>query len=112
MPEATGKDYARLAALFVEDAYGCWHWIGSADDDGYARAWYHGRNWHAARLFWLLAGRDLPPGYEIDHRCHNRRCVNPDHCRKALDWENRQRAIECRRLGLPFIMESRAEIGL
>lgn len=31
------------------------------------------------RLVWLLAGREIPEGHEIDHKCRNRSCCNVEH---------------------------------
>jgi len=31
------------------------------------------------RIVWKRSGKGIPEGYEIDHKCRNRRCCNVDH---------------------------------
>lgn len=45
----------------------------------------------AHRIAWLLSGRKLTPGMQLDHLCHNRRCVNVDHLEEVTAAENRRR---------------------
>lgn len=63
--------HARLFAV----ADGCWQWLGSIDKDGYGR--YSGRMAH--RAMWEERRGPIPSGHQLDHRCRNRACVNPEH---------------------------------
>lgn len=53
---------------------GCKEWRGSTSGD---YGIYRGTSAH--RAAWLLAGREIPDGKFVLHRCDNRRCVNVEH---------------------------------
>jgi hypothetical protein len=56
----------------------CRIWTGSLNGKGYARFWVAGAVVFAHR--WIYAQtHDIPPGYEVDHLCRNRACVNEQH---------------------------------
>lgn len=67
----------------------CWMWLGAPDKDGYGRIKPVGcRLMFAHRFAWVLAGNELTPGYVLDHHCHNRMCVRPDHLRQVSQKQN------------------------
>jgi len=59
---------------------GCWKWTAFVDKAGYARIGL-GRNQvlYGHRVSYELYVGPIPDGMEIDHKCRNRSCVNPDH---------------------------------
>ena len=69
----------RFPAFIEPGDNGCLEWTGSVSRDGYGRFRYQGRKARAHRVALELAGRIIPTGYEVDHLCRNRRCVNPHH---------------------------------
>ena len=79
----------------------CDFWQGSCMTSGYGQRSFQGRNRPAHLVEWLLAGRDIPNGFVLDHQCHNedkncrggpscihRRCKNLDHLRVVTKKEN------------------------
>lgn len=68
----------------VEKTDSCWLWTG-ATNNGYGR--YGAKDW-AHRFAYELVRGPIPLGLEIDHRCRNRLCVNPDHLRLATRKQN------------------------
>lgn len=42
----------------------------------------------AHRLMWELCRGPIPDGLTVDHECHNRRCINPDHLRLLTHSQN------------------------
>jgi hypothetical protein len=71
---------------------GCWNWTGAINDDGYSmlKVTESGvsRLVYVHRLALHLAGRPVPEGLTVDHRCRNRRCVNPLHLDQVTLREN------------------------
>lgn len=83
----------------------CWLWTGAAlRDSKYGVIRWDNRTQLAHRVSWSLAGNgDIPDGYEIDHICHVRLCVNPKHLRlvtRKQNVENHQGALKTNKLGI------------
>lgn len=66
----------------------CWSWEGTKDPGGYGSFPMAGKTVGAHRISFELANGTIPEGTEIDHRCHNRACVNPSHLRIATTKQN------------------------
>lgn len=80
---------------YVDKSGECWVWTSSQKTGGYGAlriGGRHGKSEAAHRLSWEWAnGRTIPEGLMIDHKCHNRLCVKPDHLQLAnnkLNMEN------------------------
>ena len=65
----------------------CWVWMG-AKHNGYGVARVGGRARLAHRTLWEWANGAIPGGAQLDHMCHNRSCVNPEHLRFASAKQN------------------------
>ena len=65
----------------VEKTESCWNWKASVNLQGYGTFWINPRNYGAHRAAYLLFVGDIPDGLEVDHKCRNILCVNPDHLR-------------------------------
>jgi len=66
---------------------GCWPWLGAVRK-GYGCYWLDGRLVSAHRLVYERHIGPIPDGFEIDHVCNNRCCVNPNHLRKLPHRQN------------------------
>jgi hypothetical protein len=66
----------------------CWPWTGSRNWLGYGRAKVRGRHSNAHRIAYLLAGRPIPAGFQVDHLCRVRACCNPQHLEAVPAREN------------------------
>jgi hypothetical protein len=61
---------------------GCWLWTGPLTPYGYGTFKLGGRTgkrWGAHRASVVLAGREIPDGLLVCHKCDTPACVNPDH---------------------------------
>lgn len=85
-----------LSDLFwskVDKSGECWEWT-STKRGGYGRFSVAPRRqmsqgtYSAHRMAWEMIFGPIPSGREIDHRCHNRGCVNPEHLRLTTRKEN------------------------
>ena len=88
-------DIAFLTGSFwpkVNKSGECWQWMGGKTPNGYGHVnvWTGNRKTTAAthRVSYELANGEIPNGMEIDHVCHNRGCVKPDHLRVVTHKQN------------------------
>jgi hypothetical protein len=74
-PSVTARFWAK-----VKKTDGCWHWTG-ATKAGYGKCYepITLRALYAHRVSWQLQWGEIPDGYVIHHRCHNKLCVRPSH---------------------------------
>ena len=69
-----------IAQRIIVAPSGCWVWMRTIDRDGYGVASYRGKTQTAQRLAYrTFVDEVIPEGYQIDHLCRYRRCVNPRH---------------------------------
>lgn len=77
-----------------DDASGCWNWTGQKSPKGYAVTHFKGiSTTRAHRVFYMLLVGEVPKGFELDHLCRNRSCVNPDHLEVVTTKVNVLRGI-------------------
>jgi hypothetical protein len=78
------------------DLEACSNWKGGKFANGYGqvRVWGMKSPQKAHRVAWLLAGRDIPDGMILMHKCDNRLCCNLAHLRLGTHQENTQDAIQ------------------
>jgi len=74
-----GARYKKLVDV-PENANDCWNWIGSVSKTtGYGKKQYQGKSVLAHRWTWTMLFGRIPDGKVLNHKCSNRRCVNPTH---------------------------------
>jgi hypothetical protein len=72
----------------VNKTDGCWNWAGSTTHNGYGDFQNGGKTLRSHRVSYEWANGPIPDGMQIDHICHNRRCVNPEHLRTVTPKQN------------------------
>lgn len=72
-------------------ANGCWNWTSSISVSGYGVFGMKRIASGAHRFAYEDAYEPIPAGKTIDHKCRNRRCVNPEHLEVVSIGENLRR---------------------
>jgi hypothetical protein len=70
----------------------CWIWK-LTKSRGYGRKRWNGRVQGAHVMMWTQLHGPVPDGLELDHLCHVRACVNPDHLEPVTRSENQRRGL-------------------
>lgn len=85
-----GPPIARLMRRVSVDARsGCWLCTRSLNTPGYAHMIVGGRVTSGHRVMYEASRRcKIPQGYQIDHLCRTRNCVNPAHLRCVTGGDN------------------------
>lgn len=91
-----GLDPTERFWIYVDKTDECWLWEGAVNGAGYGTFTADDIRYMAHRFSWALAGRPFTPGLELDHLCHVRTCVRPDHLEEVTSEENKRRANEAR----------------
>jgi hypothetical protein len=74
IPKETPQQY--ILARVLVDADGCWIWQQSKYQ-GYGKTGVGGTANQAHRFSWEAFNGPIPDGYQVNHKCHKRDCVNP-----------------------------------
>lgn len=86
---------------------GCWIWLGTINTNGYGRISLTGRKEQAHRYSFVLFKGKLAAGMQVNHKCDNPLCVNPDHLYAGTQKQNIRDCIDRGRfkgaLNSPFI---------
>lgn len=80
-PDAVDRFWSK-----VDRTQSCWNWLASVDTHGYGHIKIDGKLTLSHRFSYGLEHRSVPD--YLDHVCHNRRCVNPEHLRPATKKQN------------------------
>lgn len=78
----------------VEKTDTCWNWKAAINPSGHAVMKIDGRNRGAHRISYAIKHGEIPENLMILHKCHNAKCVNPDHLYAGTAKENSQDEID------------------
>jgi len=85
------ENHERLFSKIKCEDNECWTFTGCISNRGYGKMGIGNVTYQAHRVSWSIFKGDLTQGLVLDHICHNRKCVNPDHLREI---EQRLNLIE------------------
>lgn len=84
----------RLREYSMPNERGCRIWTRAQNNRGYGVVYFDGKLRLAHRVAWYLKhGRWPDPEMVLDHECNTKSCVNPDHVRELMNWQNLRRAV-------------------
>jgi hypothetical protein len=69
---------------------GCHMWLGTLNGDGYPRLMHHSPR-NVVRIVYRRQKGEIPEGFQVDHLCKARWCINPDHLEAVTPAVNQQR---------------------
>ncbi len=81
----------------VQVGPGCWLWLGAINSDGYPVLWDGKRLTYAHRIAYEMVVGPIPDGFDVDHTCYTRSCVNPAHLDAVTHKVNVRRAFARKR---------------
>lgn len=68
----------------VDSTKECWRWTGFINKDGYGQITIDKETYKAHRVSYTWMKGTIPETLTLDHVCHNRWCVNPQHLDPVL----------------------------
>lgn len=84
-----------MSRVSVDEHCECWIWqgptSGSGRGGGYGRMCLDGQTVAVHRVMATLFMGYIPGKKQVDHKCRNRLCVNPDHLEIVTHKENQRR---------------------
>lgn len=93
-------DRIMAGVAFVDTGFvtPCWLWqladSGNGRGGGYPRMALNGRTCAVHKVSFTNEHGYVPGNKQLDHKCRNRRCVNPDHLEMVSHIENQKRRDE------------------
>ena len=83
---------ARILRNHETNDLGCHLWLGPLDRDGYGICSWRGKSYRVHLFAWQHLRGAIFDGYEVDHKCKQRRCFNVEHLEPVTKAENLARA--------------------
>ena len=77
----------------VDRSGDCWEWTAYIIPNRYGQIRFHGKGVLAHRFSYAIAHGECPTELQVDHMCHNRRCVNPSHLQLVTRQQNNENKI-------------------
>lgn len=82
------SDEVRFWAKVDKTKGECWEWAASRKPNGYGQFMMYPKLRYAHRVAYEMVYGAVPVGSDLDHICHNRACVRPQHLRATTRKQN------------------------
>ena len=95
----------------VDKTDNCWLWTGYCLPTGYGKFRSGEKMVYSHRLSYEWTHGEISEGMYVDHRCHNRSCVRPEHLRlvtHAQNGQNRRGATRASATGIRGVYWSKS----
>lgn len=66
----------------------CWPWTGYVKPSGHGLTSMKGTPMHTSRKAWILSKGRIAPGLQVNHKCDNALCCNPEHMYLGTQVDN------------------------
>jgi hypothetical protein len=86
-----------FSRVIIDPITGCHLWQGQTDgkEDPYGRTTYKGQTIGVHVAMWKACkGPRIPKGYDIDHGCVQRLCINIDHLQMVTKLKNQRLRVK------------------
>ena len=87
IPVLNEKDVERFFVK-VKKTNTCWIWTASKTKNGYGAFGIRNIMYYTHRVSYFIKHGKISKILSIDHLCHNRICVNPNHLQEVTQKEN------------------------
>ncbi len=91
-----GDDKKRIKGNSIVVDSGCWEWQRYIKE-GYGITILKGQIEQAHRASWKVFIGEIPEGMQVNHKCHNRKCINTEHLYIGTQKQNMQDMIDANR---------------
>lgn len=91
----------------IDDATGCWLWVGGTNTSGYGCYAAEGQK-TAHRVAYIRFKGPIPPGMHVLHKCDRPNCVNPEHLFLGTHQDN---MVDLRKKGRAYGAKGEANFG-
>lgn len=81
------------ARCFIDPVTRCWEWLGCVQGNGYGRVTTNGKSQYVHRVVYRLARGTIESGYDVCHKCDNRKCANPKHLFQGTRKQNMEDCV-------------------
>lgn len=76
------------------DLEGCWLWTACCDRDGYGQFRNRKKTVYAHRFSYEQHHGQIPVGFEVNHVCRIKSCVNPNHLEMLTPEEHQKKDVD------------------
>lgn len=99
-----------LPDYIVDTLTGCWNWQKAVNKQGYGRKTimvnFKKKTIVAHRYIYEQIKGEIPPHYDLHHKCKNTSCVNPEHLEPLTRLDHRRKTTKLNEVLIKEILDS------